>query len=183
MTSRRPPRPHAANPPRWPNLKFDRIGAFEHVDLGFEKDLLLQLAAVLDSGQAVSSLQRYIAAECLRQIASKPAALRALNRAKSRPPRRAIGVNRAAHYLVRSELRGKGNNKRALGDVATVWSTSPNTVQDDVTDFRAVAQREIEALMRLRSVEPHKWDRRRVLEALDADLRIQANGFTTGRKK
>ncbi len=162
----------------WPNLGFSFIGGLDHLPGKFDKSELLELAALLDSDQALSSRERYWAAEILRQLVAKRVALNALNRRGRRAPGEIIVTTRALHYLVRTKALGRGSSSAALKSVAETWRNSVLTIKENVTARKVEARSHLANIIRLR----RDWTQSRVLEALDADLTDRARQILVGKK-
>ena len=119
---------------RWPRLGFSRLGELDHRPGKFDKGELLELAALLDSGEPLSSRERYWAAEILRQLVAKRVALNALNRPQKSVPGEIIETMRALHYLVRTKILGRRSSNAALKAVALVWGgKSVLTIKENFT--------------------------------------------------
>jgi hypothetical protein len=163
----------------WRNLEFSILSGLDHLPGKlFDKGELLELAALLDSDHPLSSRERYWAAEILRQLAAKRAAINALNRTAKSTPGEIIVTMRALHYLVRTKILGRGGSNAALKSVAETWRKSVLTIKGDFTARKVEARNHLANIIRLR----RDWTESRVLEALDADLTDRAKQNLVGKK-
>jgi hypothetical protein len=162
----------------WSNLEFSFIGGLDHLPGKFDKSELLELAALLDSDKPLSSRERFWAAEILRQLVTKRAALNALNKPGKRVPGEIIVTTRALHYLVRTKILGRGSSDAALQSVAKTWRNSALTIKENFTARKVEARSHLANIIRLR----RDWTQNRVLEALDADLTDRARRILVGKK-
>lgn len=105
-------------------------------------------------------------------------------------PRRVEGLNRAVHYIVRLEIRGKNEVKRALADVAKSWGVSAGTVKEDRTKFHVKKRSPFaptdawfiaEQIIAGCSIN-RRMTRAAVLEAFDADMRNRAKKLRAAKK-
>jgi len=115
-------------------LRWPRLGELDHRPGKFDKGELLELAALLDSDEPLSSRERYWAAEILRQLVAKRVALNALNMPQKSVPGEIIETMRALHYLVRTKILGRRSSNAALKAVALVWGgKSVLTIKENFT--------------------------------------------------
>ena len=105
----------------------------------------------------------------IRQLADTPAAIKAMNHHRPQVPREILGMNRAAHYLVRLELL-EGRVKETRDAVANVWRVDALTIKDNVGDLGAQAQRVLDKIIDDMRGRPDAPGRHKILEDIDADM-------------
>ena len=184
---------------RWPNLKMPTHSALDWHEALYTGPRLLELASAISKNphpiqtrtpEGLSGVEDPAIESVLRALANSPAALKALNRHRPMPPRRVVGLNRAVHYIVRLEIRGKNKRKHALADVARVWGAKVATIEEDRTDHH-VKKRDPFALTDAHYIAEQiiagcsinrKLSRAAVLKAFDADMRNRAKQLRAVQK-
>jgi hypothetical protein len=137
-------------------------GELDYLVGQYDAQWFLDMAKRIESGQALPA-----AARCFLQLAQTPKAIKALNDARPNAPREIMGLNRAAHYVARLELRGEDHKKEVRHDIAKAWGEmADETIRDDVVDFGKRAQALIERYV----LQWSHGDRRAFLVAFDADM-------------
>jgi hypothetical protein len=184
---------------RWPNLKLPTHSALDWHETLYSRPRLLELAKTVSENphpiqtrtpEGLPGVEDLAIESVLRALANSPAALKALNRRRPTPPRRVVGLNRAVHYIVRLEIRGKNEVKRALADVARAWGAKVSTIEEDRTDHH-VEKRDpfaptdahfiAEQIIAGCSIN-RRLTRAAVLKAFDADMRNRAKQLRAVKK-
>jgi hypothetical protein len=176
---------------RWPNLKLPSHPVLDWHETRYADAQLLAMAdAVSKSQHAIPAAGGGVwdtAIEAvLRTLADNPRALDELNRRKPTLPARVLGVNRAVHFHVLTELRSgkKLANKR---DVGEIWRVSDKQVEADVrqhqmrgTRYRPDDAKRLMLTIVTNVCKASGLSREDVLKAFDADMRHRA---TESRRK
>jgi hypothetical protein len=157
----------------WPRLALPP-GELDYLVGQYDAQWFLDMAKRIESGQSLAA-----AAWCFLHLAKTPAAIKAMNHFRPLVPREILGLNRAAHYVARLELRGEEQKKEARHAVAMEWRTADATIRDDVADFGKRAQALIERLV----LHSNDGDRRAFLQTFDADMVDRAVRMSKSPKK
>ena len=159
---------------RWQKLDFEFAPGLDYVVGQYDREWHLHFAKQFaDSGYGLMAGYHL-------HVASKPAAIKAINHHRPVVPRDVLGLNRALHYVTRFELLGAGRAKEARDQVAKLWATRPATIKDDRSDYFAEVNRIAEALISKAQGEPVTRTRQEALADLDSDL---VNRATYMRKR
>lgn len=184
---------------RWPNLQLATHPVLDWVETTYEPATLLLMAEAISKNP--HPIQTRAAAgqpgawdsaieQLISTLADSPAALKALNQRRPLPPRKVVGLNRAVHFLVRLEMRGSGETKRALSDVAKVWDSTEATIKEDRTTFSVKTPTEyrhddakrIAAQIINDTSVTRGMTRTEVLEAFDADMKRRAKQWLDAKR-
>jgi hypothetical protein len=181
----------SADAARWPRLKLPTHPVLDWIETVYAKAQLLTMAdAVGSNAHAIRAASGEVwdtAVETvLRALATSPTALKALNHRRPTLPARVLGVNRATHFHVLTELHPgkKSANKR---DVAKVWRVTDKHVEADVREYqmRGTTYRPDDAKRLMLTIVNNTCKasgraRAAVLKDFDADMRHRA---VASRKK
>ena len=184
---------------RWPNLRLATHQVLDWVETTYDPATLLAMAEAIS--KSPHPIQTRTAAglpgvwdsaieQLIRTLVDSPAALKALNKPRLLPPRQVVGLNRAVHYQVRLEMRGEGEIKRAMSDVAKVWSATEATIKEDRTifsvktpaEYRHDDAKRIAAQIINDTSVTRGITRAEVLEAFDADMKHRAKQWLGAKK-
>jgi hypothetical protein len=146
----------------------DRIRGLDYEVPQYDRDWFLHFAKLLGAaGHALPAV-------CFLQMAETPAAIEALNHHKPQVPHELMGLNRAVHYLVRSELLGQTKTKEALHDVALAWRIAEGTIADDVRDYGGRARYHLGEHIEAGTRPPNHATRAEFLQGLDNRMKRRA---------
>jgi hypothetical protein len=161
----------------WPRLGFAYVGGLDNPVTVYNREGLLKVAHALESDDAHRTPAAMSAASILEHIANtstSAAIIEKMNHHRPQVPRKILGMNRAAHYLVRRERI----NKDAQGDVAQIWGVAGDTIRDDYGDYGKDARRIVATLIDDMFARPEAPPRAKILEDFDADMVERAKRMT-----
>lgn len=130
----------SADVARWPRLKLPAHRVLDWCETKYTKETLLEMAdAVGDSYIPVKGRRDAVwstaVEKVLRALAASPAALKELNHRRPTPPARVVGLNRAVHFHVLTEVYPERKRTAIYADVGDAWGVSPGHVKADVREY------------------------------------------------
>jgi hypothetical protein len=147
----------------------DRIRGLDYEVPQYDAEWFREMARRIQRAESLN-----VAAVCFAQMADTPAAIQALNHHKPQIPHELMGLNRAVHYLVRSELRGQSCTKEALHDVALTWRIAEGTIADDVRDYGGRARYLLDEHIEAGTRPPNHATRAEFLRSFDNKMQRRA---------
>jgi hypothetical protein len=147
----------------------DRIRGLDYVVPQYDAEWFREMARRIQRAESLS-----VATVCFMQMADTPAAIQALNHHKPQVPHELMGLNRAVHYLVRSELLAQSKTKEALHDVALAWRIAEGTIADDVRDFGGHARYLLDEHIEAGTRPPNHATRAEFLQSFDNKMQRRA---------